>query len=163
MQMLYSMFTSSFESILISISAFSTLALPVTVRLTQCCCWATLEVSSGLLYWCRAPLGAVMYFIPSIRGAWRPGNLTLRAQTGHRWQSKIRRHLEMAGLWGNLLITGGLYMETAWSKGLYKNAVGVVAVGESYGSMARFWLHKTFQCLHHKEREQKQQQKLYPC
>lgn len=31
---------------------------------------------------------------------------------------------------GNLLITGGLYMETAWSKGLYKNAVGVAGWGE---------------------------------
>lgn len=58
---------------------------------------------------------------------------------------------------GNLLITGGLYMETAWRKGLHKNAVVVVVVGGvgGHGSMAGFLLYKTFKYLHRTEREQK--------
>lgn len=42
-------------------------------------------------------------------------------------------------------------METAWRKGLHKNAV--VVVGHS--SMAGFLLHNTFKYLHRTEREQK--------
>lgn len=50
-------------------------------------------------------------------------------------------------------------METAWRKGLHKNAV-VVVVGRwgggwGHSSMAGFLLHKTFKYLHRTEREQK--------
>lgn len=46
-------------------------------------------------------------------------------------------------------------METAWRKGLHKNAVVVVVVGGGHSSMAGFLLYKTFKYLHRTEREQK--------
>lgn len=50
-------------------------------------------------------------------------------------------------------------METAWRKGLHKNAVVVVVVGVGWGgghsSMAGFLLYKTFKYLHRTERGQK--------
>ena len=87
------------SSVLFSIRPLST-QISVALWLMQHCCRAALEVSSGLLYWCRAPLGAVTYFIQSITGVWRPGNTALRAHTGHRWRSKTRRYPEIAQVWG---------------------------------------------------------------
>lgn len=91
-------FSSLKSSILFSIRPFCT-QVSVTVWLMQRCCRAALEVSSGLLCCCRAPLGAVMCFIPSITGMWRPGNIALRAHTGHRWRSKTCRYAEIAEVW----------------------------------------------------------------
>lgn len=91
---------SSFKSsVLFSIRPLCT-QISVTLWPMQHCCRAALEVSSGLLYWCRAPLGAVTYFIQSITGVWRPGNIALRAHTGHRWRSKTCRYPEIAQVWG---------------------------------------------------------------
>lgn len=81
---------------------------------------AELEVSSRLLYWCRAPLGAVMHFIPSITWVWRAGNIALRAHTGHRWRSETRRYAEIAEVWENLLITGDFQGQTP-SEGPHKD------------------------------------------